>query len=83
MAIQPFTAKALRRYSVEQRLKDKDIHFSEFPKTIKEALTNTGADHPEMNGSLLDGGASFMITMPSFVANFKRNESIIIFGNCE
>ena len=176
------TAKALRRYSVEQGLRDKDIHFSEFPRTIKftrstlresiaqmskrganlvnlgklmsvlepvcenaikieveayrhlsrkgqdvkqvhqllsafhdgekaypvkvtihekekqpdqfymvitvgeiaisakikEALTNTGADHPEMNGSLLDGGASFMITIPSFVANFKRNESIII-----
>ena len=27
-----------------------------------------------MNGSLLDGGTSFVITIPSFVANFKRNK---------
>ena len=45
---------------------------------IKEAPANTGAVHPEKNGSLLDGGASFTITIPSFVADFKRNESIII-----
>ena len=45
---------------------------------IKEALTNTGADHQEMNGSLSDGGASFVMSIPSFVANFKRDESIIL-----
>ncbi len=31
-----------------------------------------------MNGSLSDGGASFAISIPAFVADFKRNESIII-----
>lgn len=45
---------------------------------LKEALTNTGAVHPKMNGSLSDGGASFIISIPKFVADFKRNESIII-----
>ena len=30
----------------------------EFEDRIKEALTNTGAKHQEMNGSLSDGGAS-------------------------
>ncbi len=45
---------------------------------LKEALTNTGADHLEMNGSLSDGGASFVIGIPAFVDDFKRNESIII-----
>lgn len=38
---------------------------------LKEALTNTGADHPEMNGSLSDGGASFIISIPAFVADVK------------
>lgn len=45
---------------------------------IKEALTNTGVSHQSDERSLSDGGASFMITIPYFVANFKRNESIII-----
>ncbi len=45
---------------------------------LKEALTNTGVSHQSDERSLSDGGASFMITIPSFVANFKRNESIII-----
>ena len=45
---------------------------------IKEALTNTGAHHQSDEGSLSDGGASYIITVPSFVADFKRDESIII-----
>lgn len=45
---------------------------------IKEALTNTGAVHNTMNWSLPDGGASFKISIPDFVADFKRDESIII-----
>lgn len=45
---------------------------------LKEALTNTGVSHQSDERSLSDGGASFMITIPSFVADFKRNESIII-----
>ena len=52
-----------------------EIHISQ---KIKEALTHTGADHQTTNGSLLDGGASFIISVPSFVADFKRGESIII-----
>lgn len=39
---------------------------------IKEALTNTRV-HPKMGESLPAGGASFMITILFFVANFKRN----------
>ncbi len=42
---------------------------------VKETLTNTRV-HPKMGESLPAGGASFDINMPSFVANFKRNESI-------
>ncbi len=45
---------------------------------IKEALTNTGAHHQSDEGSLSDGGASFIINIPSFIADFKRDESIII-----
>lgn len=45
---------------------------------LKEALTNTGVSHSNDERSLSDGGASFMINVPSFVADFKRNESIII-----
>ena len=40
---------------------------------LKEALTNTGVSHQSDERSLSDGGASFTVTIPSFVANFKRN----------
>lgn len=45
---------------------------------LKEALTNTGASHQGDERSLSDGGASFIINIPSFIADFKRDESIII-----
>ena len=45
---------------------------------LKEALTNTGVSHHGDERGLSDGGASFIISIPSFVASFKRNESIII-----
>ena len=45
---------------------------------LKEALTNTGASHQVDERSLSDGGASFTISIPAFVADFKRDESIII-----
>lgn len=45
---------------------------------LKEALTNTGASHQSDERSLSDGGASFVISIPAFVADFKRNENIII-----
>ncbi len=45
---------------------------------LKEALTNTGASHQSDERSLSDGGASFVISIPAFVADFKRSESIII-----
>lgn len=44
----------------------------------KEALANTGAVHHTMDGSLPDGGASFVISIPAFVADFKRDESILL-----
>ncbi len=50
-------------WSIVQHIEDK----------IKEALTNTGAVHPEMNGSLLDGGASFAASIRAFAAAVKRS----------
>lgn len=44
----------------------------------KEALTNTGAEHPKMNGSLPDGGTPFVINLASFAEGFKRDDSIIL-----
>ena len=45
--------------------------------TKKEALSNTGAEHPKTNGSLLDGGASFTINIPS-ATFFSSVFSIVI-----
>ena len=47
-------------------------------QTLKEALTNTGADHPEMNGSLSDGGASFVVSMPFKSGYISYIEAIYI-----
>lgn len=45
---------------------------------LKEARTNTGVSHQYDERSLSDGGTSFIISIPAFVADFKRNENIII-----
>ena len=42
----------------------------------KEVLTNTGVSHQVDERSLSDGGASFVMSIPTFIANFNSENGI-------
>ena len=61
------TAKALRRYSIEQGLRDKDIHFSEFHRTIKftrSSLRESIAQMSKRGANLVNLGKLMSVLEP-------------------
>lgn len=75
-------------YPVKITIHEREAHKNQFYmiitvgeislQRIKEDSTNTGANHPKMNRSLSDGGASLNINIPTFISYFKRDEGIIL-----